>query len=252
MPLDTFPLITLPLFAVLGVACGSFANVLIERLPAGHSILGRSICDRCKRVLRFVEMLPVISYLMQRGKCRSCAADIPSTFALIELLGGALFVLALFLAELQVIPGILLALTFLTLLVIAIIDARTQTIPDVLTIALTGCAVLLQLVHGQFLWTGATLGVAFIGAQWLISRGKWVGSGDVLLVAALGILLGDHLDMAIALMLAYGIGALWAAAVLLWKSKKEMHVVAFGPFLILGSVIALVWGEQIRMMVWGM
>lgn len=234
------------LLAVLGLVFGSFGSVLMLRMPKDESIAGRSHCPHCDRTLGPIELIPLLSFVMQRARCRGCNAKISWQYPLIEIIVMVIFVWAGYIASFTLLTSLALALALWSMLMIGIIDARTQMIPDVLTAVLALCAALYHLSIGDGIpWMGAVLGVAFFAVQWILSRGAWVGSGDILLAAALGLLLGSWQHVVVMLMAAYIIGALLVSVLLgLGHMKRSQHI-AFGPFLILGALIAFLCADKI-------
>lgn len=242
------PTLLTTLFFVIGIVLGSFGNVLAHRLPAGESIGGRSRCPHCKRVLGPLELVPILSWLFQCARCRGCGSPISVWYPIVECASGVLFVFALIHVQYDPLPALLLAIALWTMLLITVIDVRTQLIPDVLTITLAIAALAYQLIaSGTLDITGAFLGIAFLGGQWLISRGRWIGSGDVLLIGALGLLTGNWYMMIIALMVSYIVGAFLSVIFLAAGVIKRHAHVPFGPYLIIGSLIAFLFGEEIML-----
>ncbi|UPA22613.1 prepilin peptidase [Candidatus Peribacteria bacterium] len=246
------PIVAIPLLAILGLVFGSFGNVLMDRVTSEKSMGGRSHCMSCHRILTPWELVPVISFCALRGKCYQCKAQIPWEYTLIELLGGALFVVAGMLTSYALLPALFLALALWSMLLIGIVDARTQLIPDLLTAVLGLSALLYHVFLGDVVWTGALLAFAFFGLQWALSRGHWVGSGDILLGIALGLLLGPWQYVVVMLMGAYIVGALLVSVLLGLGSISRTQHIAFGPFLVVGTVISLLFGEVILRVVWPM
>ncbi len=232
------------LFA-LGTVFGSFGTVLIARIPVGQSIRGRSRCPRCGAVLSAWQLIPIVSFVLLRGRCASCRERIALWYPLLELASGTLFLAAGSMAGSSVPQGIILGLALWLLLVIAVIDGKTQHIPDALNVPFIIVAAAVALGRGGVDWVALFLGIGFFGAQWLFSRGRWVGSGDVLLAAGLGILLPQWKTMALAITIAYVLGAFVAASLLLTGRKERKDVMAFGPFLATGGVVALLFGGKI-------
>ncbi|MCI0570729.1 MAG: prepilin peptidase [Myxococcaceae bacterium] len=194
MNADSFAvLLTLWLF-VLGLCAGSFLNVVIARVPAGYSIVRpRSRCPRCGHQLSWYENIPVLSWLMLRGRCRGCGQPISLRYPLIELLTGVLFVACLLrfgwtyeLAGALVFVGLLIPLTF--------IDAEHWILPFELTLPGIAAGVLLSIPLGPERFEGALWGVAvgFIAFRameylgWLVFRREALGGGDKYLLALLG------------------------------------------------------------------
>jgi prepilin signal peptidase PulO-like enzyme (type II secretory pathway) len=231
-------------FFVTGLVFGSFGNVLIARIPKGESIGGRSMCPRCKEELAAWEIVPLLSYLVLRGRCGHCGKRISVQYPIIEGATAILFVLAVSIAGEPIAAGIL-ALILWLLLLIAVIDERTQMIPDVFSIPL----VVLCVAEAIFLGTIEPIGPLILGLffalQWLLSRGKWVGSGDVLLGIALGFLLGGWMRAVFCLALAYIIGGAVASFLLLSNRADRKTHVAFAPFLAASALLTLLYGNAL-------
>lgn len=224
---------------------GSFGNVLVERLPAGLSLGGRSHCVGCGKVLRVWELVPVFSWCFLGGKCARCKAAIPAIFMIIELISGLLFIAALFYASFDFLIAVPVAYALWALLCIALTDIRTRTIPDVLTLIIAICGVLLRVEDHNLPIVAVLIGGGFFGAQWVISKGKWIGSGDILLGAALGILLGTWQLTLMMLWFAYVLGLVFVLTRFPFKKLDLNAHVAFGPFIVLGAGISLLVGNQI-------
>lgn len=225
---------------LLGIIVGSFLNVVILRYNTGKSLLGRSGCFSCGKGLRWYELIPVISYFLQSGKCRSCGSGISLQYPLVELLTGVLFALI----YQQFYPGILSLFFYIFvwsfLIVITVYDLRHKIIPDGLSYTLAVIIGLWALGHSDWyaLATGAT-GFLFFASLWYLSKGRWMGLGDAKLALPLGFLLGPSLGLA-TLMLAFWIGAIYGLIVLsLPRSRVTLKSeVPFAPFLTLGAAIS--------------
>lgn len=240
------PAIGLPLFALLGLVMGSFGNVVIGRVPSRETLGGRSHCVHCKKTLSPAELIPVLSWVFLRGKCFGCKKPISMQYPIIELLMGVLFVIAAVHTSFQLLPAVLLCIVFWAMLLITVIDLQTQMIPDALTIVLALSGFFYHWASmGIIAFDAMVLGVAFLGVQWLMSRGRWIGTGDLFLIGALGLLLGAWQLMAVGLFVGYIVGAVIAGMLLLTKKISRNAHVPFGPFLITGAFVALVWGEEI-------
>lgn len=232
------------LFALLGLVFGSFGSVLITRVPQSSSIGGRSGCPHCSTTLSPTELIPLLSFLWQRGKCAHCSAKIHWMYPVIESISASLFLMAWF-QEQSVLPALVLGLFLWLFFIISVIDFLTQTISDALNIPLLLLAIAYGLQTNQLDAIGIAIGAGFFGAQWVISRGKWVGSGDIILGAAIGAVLGRWEHMVACLFLTYIIGGVIASALLLTKKIKRGEYVAFGPFLALGTLVSIVWQTRI-------
>ena len=236
----------MPLFflALAGLILGSFGNVLIARLPSGESISGRSRCLGCRQTIGVRDLIPVVSFLLLQGRCRTCHMRISLRYPLVELTSTVLWVFAFFLAP-TIATAIALGVAFWAMLLIVVIDARLQVIPDLLSITLFIAATTFHLLHGGIPLLAPVIAGGFFAMQWIASRGRWVGSGDILLSAGLGMLLGTWQQVVLSLMLSYILGAIVATMLLLTKKKSRAESIAFGPFLIVGAGVVLVWGEMI-------
>jgi prepilin signal peptidase PulO-like enzyme (type II secretory pathway) len=261
----------LPVF-ILGTIIGSFLNVLILRYNTGVSAMkGRSFCFSCGKKLGPLELIPVLSFILQRGKCRGCQSKISWQYPLIEGLTGALFVAVFMkyfgLAGLLFNPWLVLIalITVAVLIVITVYDIRHKIIPDGLVVAFGIMAVLkiladyllLDLTPAEmkihllsYLLAGPILALPLF-LIWLISRGRWMGLGDPKLVLGIGWFLGPVLGLS-AIILAFWIGAGYGL-ILMILSKFHWHglhidrktEVPFAPFLILGFLLVFFFSFDI-------
>lgn len=210
-------------FFLLGTVFGSFFNVVIYRFNTGKSLGGRSHCLSCGKTLSWYELLPVISYLAQRGKCRRCSAHITGRYLAVELFTGALFLLV---AQTFFFDPVLLALNLIIvslLVIIVVYDLRHMIIPDALVLFLLAPAIAYVLwdpfAHALALppvmaILGALIPAALFAGLWLVSRGAWIGLGDAKLAIPLGLIVGawESISMFI---LSFWIGAVVAVGLLL-------------------------------------
>jgi len=238
-------------FTLLGVIFGSFANVVILRDDRRASILtGRSECPHCHHILEWYELIPVLSYLIQGGKCRSCHKKISIQYPLVEIGMGCLFLLAASFTS-NVVIAVLLAFSLFFFCCACIIDLRTQLIPVeyVLIGGVLGGSAQLLLKTG---WVNILLGIA-VGAgvlivvkyAWLLlMREDGMGEGDLWLGGALGALCA-YPSIIVTLVAAILVGAIIGVVVLAIKKKSWETAIPFGPFLFLGAVAALLWGNQL-------
>lgn len=245
------PVATLPdgvvtvIFLLFGLVFGSFGNVLIYRLPEGRTLGGRSMCMKCGRALNVLELIPLFSFIGLGGKCRTCRVELSWQYPLVELGSGLLFVFALLHSNFALLPAAILSLCLWLLFLIAVVDARTSLIPDALSLPLIALAMLLQVMRGSLDLSGLLVGSLFFAAQWGVSRGRWVGSGDILLGAGIGALLGSWQRAAVFLFCSYITGALIATLFLTVGRKTLKDPLPFGPFLVFGAFLTLIFGEAI-------
>jgi leader peptidase (prepilin peptidase)/N-methyltransferase len=235
------------LAAVFGLFVGSFLNVVAYRLHTKEQFLrGRSRCPHCGHELSVADLVPLFSFLALRGRCRYCRAPISLQYLLVELATGLAFGLAVW----RFGPG---AEAFAAcaasafLIIIFVYDLRHHLILDAVSAPFAGVALLSGLVFGRGLLSllaGAAIGAGVFLVQILLSRGAWVGWGDAKLGAGMGLLLGWNLVL-VALFLAYAIGAVFSAGLLLARRATAKTQIAFGTFLTLGTFLALLWGDAL-------
>ncbi len=226
------------LFGILGLVFGSFASVLITRVPLNKTIGGRSQCPQCKKTLTPLELLPVVSYVFQRGACSGCKKSISMLYPCIELSSAVIFILA---ATVHAVPWVALTLAFALwlLLVMSVIDIETRTVADALSIPFIVLGLLYSLFLGVNPISGIALGGGFFGALWLVSRGKWIGSGDILLGIGIGALLGSWRFVLASYVITYVLGAFILSVFLITGKISRKDYVPFVPFLALGTYITV-------------
>jgi len=219
---------------VLGTVIGSFLNVVIIRLKAKKSIFkNRSHCVFCNKKLRWYELIPLMSFVMQLGKCRGCKKRFSWQYPLVELFTGLVF-LILFIYEFSFFWFIISCF----LIILFVYDLKHYLVPDVIIYP----AIILSFVfHFYFIFPGL-IGAAFFLVIVLISKGKWMGMGDVKIGALMGLLLGFKL-LIVALFLAFLVGALVSIALMIIKKKKLKSEIPFVPFLAGATFISLLWGN---------
>lgn len=216
---------------LFGLAVGSFLNVLIDRLPRGRNVItGRSTCDYCGKTLRWFELIPLISFLVQRGRCRRCHKKLSWQYPIVELATAAGFIF--FTPSYWII--------FSSLLVIFVADLKYQIIPD--SMVVLGVIGVLGVIRENFI---AGIGAsAFFLFLWLVTHGKGMGLGDVKLAFLMGLLLGFP-NIIIASYLAFLTGAGVGVILILLGKKKLKEKIAFGPFLVTGTIIAYFFGNTL-------
>lgn len=237
---------------IFGLCVGSFLNVVIARLPAGRSVISPgSACPRCGSAIAWYDNLPVLSYVLLRARCRACQNPISWRYPAVELICGMLFALAYLhfgptsrLAAALVLLGALIAITG--------IDFDHQIIPDMLSIPGIAVGVLWSFAPGGIGWRDSALGVlvgggvfiAIILASSLVLGQPGMGVGDVKLGAMLGAFLGWKLAL-LSILLSVLVGGPLAATLLATGRKARKDPLPFGPFLALGGMVSLFWGETL-------
>lgn len=259
---------------ILGVIVGSFLNVVIYRYNTGKGINGRSMCMACRKTLAWYELVPLVSFLLQQGRCRSCSAKLSWQYFAVELITGLLFVLV----TLEYVPSVMmfpeqwLAILFgvilvSLLMVITVYDIRHLIMPDAFVGAVAGLALVQLFVpmltggsgwftvpHFTQLLAGILLPLPFL-ILWAISKGRWIGFGDIKFMVAIGWLLGLG-QGATAVIFAFWIGTLWILGLYVTRVVLKLlstrrfvgmglhriigKEIPFAPFLILGTIIIFI------------
>ncbi len=262
------------LIFVFGTFVGSFLNVLIDRLARGETVvLGRSYCEKCHHQLAWNDLIPIGSYLFLRGRCRYCHSPIPFWLPLVEATTGLLFVLITLVFRSVVfdfsfnIHYLIFIIYYFTissfLLVIFFSDLKYHLIYDGIVYAALGITLLYYLFVSyspapsyqppapNYHLLSSLLAAAFFYLLYLagpkIFHREAMGLGDVKLAGLMGLLLG-YPGIIIALYIAFLTGALVGVILMLIKRAKMQSQIAFGPFLVLATLIVWFWGER----VWGL
>ncbi len=263
---------------VFGLTIGSFLNCLIWRLHSGQSMWNRSACPKCHEKIIWYDNVPVLSYLLRLGKCRHCGKRISLQYPIVEFLTGVLFVMAFYLNyELQIInygsgihdslfiiqlfqdPILLIQLLrdlfiISVMIIVFIYDLRWYLILDI--VILPSCLLVfffnLLLGHSwQDMMISGIIGAGFFLFQFVISRGKWIGGGDVRLGLFMGLALGLN-NLILAIFLGYIIGSIVSIFLLITGKKQWSSKVPLGVFLTVGCLLSLFWGKNILAWYWGL
>ncbi len=267
------------LFALLGLALGSFGNVLILRIRTAETLGGRSHCPHCMKTIAWFDLFPLLSFLLLGGRCRHCRKTISLQYPLVECASMLVFLLGIVLTPLDPFHALVTAFALYFLLLACVYDGMFQQIPDIFTI----CFALVVLADVWLLgdiglrnaeplysaweaptWMGAagryvyllligpayssrielhTLGAmipfAWFGLQWLVSRGKAVGTGDIFLGTAIGFWLGVQ-GSVVMLVLSYMVGAVVTLLLLITKTiSLKRQRIPFGPFMGIATVLTV-------------
>ncbi len=253
------PFITIGSF-ILGTIIGSFLNVVILRHNSGRTVGGRSMCFSCGKTLHWHELVPVFSYLFQKGKCTQCKSSISPQYPIVEFLTGIIFALIAWKLSFLL---LLSPLTFITktlfygyllslLVVISVYDLKHGIIPDqfsylfsMMTFLLlffeTGNIVLAHVPTLSQVLAGPIIASPFVFLWW-ISKGKWMGFGDAKLALGMGFLLGVTGGVT-ALMIAFWAGALVSLFLLLLRRYKftMKSEIPFAPFLVFATCVTFIF-----------
>lgn len=275
---------------VSGLFIGSFLNVVADRLINGESIVfGRSHCDTCQAPLTPLNLIPLFSFVFQKGKCSNCGTHLSFFYPIAEVMTGALFVLAVYLAKTFLGPLTLTSVTDLIFLlaifslymILFLTDAKYQLIPDIIVIIgvvvslgytifssaygiLAMRANLLNDDFGKYLIKAGYLNMQIINASiylgWIVgsallialffyllvvlTKERGMGKGDIGLGLLIGLFNGFPYNI-LAVFLGFLLGALVSLVLIFFGKKTMKDNIAFGPFLLGGSLVALIWGTQI-------
>ncbi|PXV93313.1 leader peptidase (prepilin peptidase)/N-methyltransferase [Lachnotalea glycerini] len=228
-----------------GIIIGSFLNVCICRIPQSESIVTTpSHCVFCGVRIKWYDLVPVISYLLLKGKCRNCKAKISIQYPLIEVLNGILYVAVMGVNGWSF-QSILYCLLASALLGLSVIDFKTFEIPlgINLFILILGILQLLMDLQNWNTYIAGFLSVSvFLYLIYLVTKGKGIGGGDIKLMAACGLLLGWKL-----IVLGFLFGCILGSVIHLLRMKISHveHMLALGPYLSAGVFIAALWGDYI-------
>ena len=256
---------------LFGLVVGSFLNCVIYRLALPNFSLknlgglkNRSYCPYCKHLLSWQDLIPVFSFIFLKGRCRYCQKPISLQYPLVELATGILFLLIFNFQLPSVVEEINLfsAFNFLNLIyywtiasfliVIFVYDLKHYIIPDKIVYPAIGIVLVYNFLRSDLQWRSdltISLAASFSAAAFflaivLISRGKWMGVGDIKLAFFMGLVLSWP-NILVALFLAFFIGAVVGVGLIISNKKTLKSEIPFGPFLVTGTFLALFWGNEL-------
>jgi len=243
------------LLFIAGLFIGSFLNVLVDRIPRGETFIkGHSHCEFCKKNLQWHDLIPVLSYIFLKGKCRYCKHPLSLLYPTIEISTGLLFALTyLFIPSFSIIQVLYYLFIISSFIVIFFTDLKSGIIPDkILVPSVIVVFVYLLVTNPQLLLInllcgiGAFLFFVIISVVFLfLTKKESMGSGDIKLVFLLGLFLGFP-NIIISLYIAFLTGGLIGIILIIWKKKSfQKATLPFGPFLVLGAITSLFWGNLI-------
>ena len=237
---------------IFGALIGSFLNVCILRLPEEESIITPgSHCPRCKNPIKFYDNIPLVSYVLLKGRCRHCHSPISFQYPLIEGI-TALGSLILFMKFGPSLSYLFYFSFVAALIAITVIDLYHQIIPDVISLPGIGAGLLASLIIPQITFLNSLLGILLGGGslflvatlyQWLFKR-EGMGGGDVKLLAMIGAFLGWK-AVILTILLSSLIGSITGIIIMVSKGKDFKYAIPFGPFLSVGAMIALFYQNEI-------
>ncbi|MFA5927221.1 MAG: prepilin peptidase [Patescibacteria group bacterium] len=236
------------LIFVLGLVLGSFLNVLILRIDnLGSVALDRSHCPNCQHVLSWRDLVPVLSFVLLRGRCRYCQKSISWQYPLVEM-GTALMLTLFFLIYGFSAGFVFYSVILLLLIVVFVSDIKTLTVPEEFVWAALVVAVLGSWYFGGFglsrMLLGGLVGGGLLALLVVVSREQWMGSGDVKIGLILGVALGYPLAV-IGIFLSFLIGSVVGLTFISLQTKTMKDALPFAPFLIIGLYVTLLFGQSI-------
>jgi leader peptidase (prepilin peptidase)/N-methyltransferase len=242
------------IFAILGLAVGSFLNVCIDRLPQNKSIVfPPSHCEACQHKLAANDLIPVFSYLRLRGRCRYCQASVPRRLFWVELATGVVFALLYWHYGLSAELGVMIFYACL-FIIIFVIDLEHGLILNKVVYPAMIVAFLVALypwpwftesigMRVAYAALGGAIGFGIFLLIAIVSRGG-MGWGDVKLAALIGLATGFPLVF-VAIIMGAILGGIVAVALVIAKKRERRGTVPFGPFLAVATMITLLWGSNI-------
>ncbi len=253
----------------LGLVLGSLVNACVWRIhnnSTNHkkeSILtGRSICPSCKHILAPIDLIPIVSWIFLKGKCRYCSKPISIQYPLVEAITLLFFLITYFYYPIQLTDNVGLVTYFFSLIFVfffiamSVYDIKWMILPNSMVYGLLFFVVLYLAIGGLMGFIGSYIflmglegvlvggGIFFVLYQ--LSDGKWIGGGDVRLGAVLGLLFGSGFMAFLMIFLASLIGTLYSLPMLLFKKNNKKTLIPFGPFLLAATFILMLFGNQLH------
>ncbi|MDA3802380.1 MAG: prepilin peptidase [Patescibacteria group bacterium] len=250
---------------IIGLILGSFLNCLVWRLYKNESIWGRSYCPKCHKQIAWYDNIPVLSFIFLKGKCRHCHKNISWQYPIVELITAILLTLsfynvfglptfydlAFFNSSYFNLDNLLLIIRdwifVFTLIVVFIFDFKWQEVPMLLVWPATTLVLILNFFivsDPSTVIISAVIGLSFFLIQYLLTAKKGIGEGDIWLGLFIGAYFANWQILLVALFLSYIIGSI-ISIYLLKKNKKLKSKIALGPFLVIGSMLALFFGSNL-------
>lgn len=234
-----------PIIFLYGIVIGSFLNVCIYRIPRKENIsTTRSHCMNCGYGLKWYDLIPIFSFIFLKGKCRKCSEKISIQYPIIECLNGILYVL-IFMTHGFWIESIIFCALTSALIVLSVIDFRTFEIPIGINIfigILGMIRVALDLENIVEYIIGFCCVSGFLLFIYFLTKGRGIGGGDIKLMAVCGLILGYKF-----IILGFILGCIIGSVIHLIRMKisNKDHILAFGPYLAMGIVLSLLYGDQL-------
>lgn len=235
------------LLFVFGTVFGSFFNVVGLRVPKGIKFANdRSYCPNCEKQLTWSELIPVLSYVFQGGKCRGCKQEISLIYPVVELSTGFLFAFSYYQIglELELITAILL---MSMLMIIFVTDMSYMLIPNKILLVFLPFLITMRIVVPLEPWynaiIGGVVGYGLVALIILLSKGG-MGAGDMKLLGVLGIVVGMG-NVLLTFFLAALFGAIVGGILMVFQKVKRRQAIPFGPYIILATIITYFYGDYV-------
>lgn len=235
----------------LGLIIGSFLNCLIWRLYKNETLGGRSYCPHCRKTIAWYDNIPLLSFILLRGRCRECRKKISWQYPLVEFVTAILFLLTFRADILAPQLSLLLArdwLLVITFVIVFIYDYRWQLVPMAVVWPASAAVFILNLLLGIPLLTllfFAALGAIFFLAQYILTKKRGIGEGDIWLGVLLGLAFPNAAGLLLIMVVSYGVGAIIGLILISGRKRGWKSQIALGPFLSFGAIIALIWGTEL-------
>lgn len=245
---------------IFGLIFGSFINALVWRIRKKKNWVNeRSICPNCKKELKPQHLVPVLSWLLLKGKCAYCKKPISWSYPAVELFTGLVFALSYlswpdYLTGVDIIVFVIWLIICVLLIALLVYDLQTKILPDGLVLCLTVLSVVLVLLQAYIskdwgmLVSSAAGALVLSGIFWglfQVSDGKWIGGGDVKVAVSLGLLAGSAVSSLLLLFIASLLGSFVGIPMLLAKRAGMKTELPFGPFLIVATIIVFFYGANL-------
>lgn len=238
-------LVIFGLVFIIGLIIGSVVNICVDRIPAKTSIFKREfICKECKSSIKLYDMIPIISYLLLKGRCRKCRSKISVWYPIVELTNGLCYVLIFFVNGLNFV-SVLFCLLTSALITLSLIDFKTYEIPFGINVFIFILGII-RLIYDYHNWSDYIIGLVAIFIPLMLlyyaSNGAAIGGGDVKLMASCGLLIGWKL-----IIVSFFMGCILGSIihVIRIKVSNEDHMLAMGPYLSLGVFITMLYGNRL-------
>lgn len=240
------------LISLYGLLIGSFLNVCIYRIPREESIaFPSSHCPNCGTKLKAYDLVPILSYIVQRGKCRYCGEKISPQYPIVELLNSLVYILIYYKFGFSL-NFLFYGIIFSILIIIGFIDLKEMIIPDILVILILITTIIYKLLtfilYSKYPDLLNSIGGLVLSSLLFIliivlSKGG-MGGGDVTLIGSLGFILGIK-NIFLTIFLSFILGAIISIILLVTKIREKKDPIPFGPFIILGFFITVFWGDEL-------